>query len=152
MTDILTKLDDAQRKYVEDQKRRAADHPFQVVFGVFVGQIINCLILHRLGKRWGFPLRRLHWWLLLACFGRDPGYPYNLIWQVRPTPVEDAFRVRHEAAQKLLTEILKARDVQAAKRDGQPRHSVDDVAPRSPRHRPTDADIFGVRPPRQTPE
>lgn len=72
MTDWIKTLDDAQRKHIEDQKRRAAEHPFQVVLGVTITQIANALILHRLGKRWGLPLRRIHWWVLLQLFGRPP--------------------------------------------------------------------------------
>lgn len=120
MTDWIKTLDDAQRKHIEDQKRRAVEHPFQVVLGFLVGQIINCFVLHRLGKRWGLPLRRLHWWVLLQCFGRDPGYPYNLVWQVG-SDRSSLSSVSPARIAALLDDVRKAREAEAAKRGDQPR-------------------------------
>lgn len=105
--DLLKKMNDSHRKFVRDQRKRAQEQPFLLVLGVSLGQVANALILHRLGQRWGLPLKRRHWWYLIGVFGRDPGYPYNLIWQ-QPRHTVKAERLSPEAAQKIAQDFTES--------------------------------------------
>jgi hypothetical protein len=88
MTDILKTLDDAQRKLVEDRRKTAREHPTFLLFGQLVTVWANVWLLRRIAGKLGLSMTRLQAYALVGIFGRDPGYPYNLIWQEKPVKPE----------------------------------------------------------------
>lgn len=83
-------LDQVARQLVADQTAVARKHPGTLLAAEVVNKAVAVAVLTRMGRRLGLPLKARHWWFLVAVFGREPGYPFNLIWQQTPVvTVED---------------------------------------------------------------
>ena len=103
MTNALKTFDDAIRRSVEEKRRQARDEPSKLILNQVVTQAIDVWLLRRIAGKLGLDLTRLQAYALVGIFGRDPGYPLNLIWQERQVKPEVSV-----AAKKLADDLLKA--------------------------------------------
>lgn len=103
MTDILKNFDGAIRRSVEEKRRQAREEPSKLILANMANQFINVWLLRRIAGKLGLNLTRLQAYALVGIFGRDPGYPLNLIWQERQVKPEVTI-----AARKLADDLLKA--------------------------------------------
>lgn len=104
MTDILKTLDDSVRKSIADKRKRAEEHPSLILLEVLVGRAIDVFLLRRIALKLGIPMTRLQAYALIGIFGRDPGFPFNLLWE-RPvrSPVSPEVK---KAADKLAKDLM----------------------------------------------
>ncbi len=109
MTDILKALDNAQRRYVIEKQKTAQEHPSYLVLGAAAAQVINTAVVRRIAGKLGIPLTRGQAWVLVSIFGRDPGYPYNLIWQQQRQVKPEVQAAAKKLADELVSTLVKAR-------------------------------------------
>lgn len=102
--DYLRELDDAHRRFVADSLKIAREHPTHLLLARLFTVWIDVWVLRRIAGKLGLPLTRLQSYLLVGIFGRDPGYPYNLVWQEKPVKPEE----RSAAAKKIADDLLQA--------------------------------------------
>lgn len=109
MTDTLKDLDDVVRRHVADRRKLAREHPFYLALSAFLGQVVCVCVTRRIARKLGLPLTRWQAWLLVGIFGRDPGYPYNLIWQEQQVAANEVQDAAKEAARALAKVLADAR-------------------------------------------
>lgn len=100
-------IDDVARKFVAERTETAREHPGTLLAEYLGSYFLGIALLTRMGKRFGWPLKFGHWWLLVTVFGRDPGYPTNLIWRQSP-PRRAADELGEAAARELATRLRKS--------------------------------------------
>lgn len=116
MTNYEATLDAACRRYMNDQRREALEHPGRFFLGQMLGHVLCIFLARRILRKLGLPVTRLQSWALVSIFGRGPGYPHNLVWQVRRgTATRNNLAFDPDEFSKLLMAALRKRVVDGSR-------------------------------------